>query len=91
LQHIGTVAHIQTHDVSASGGGGWSVTISDSGPLLTDCHIGDSISINGACLTVTEFDKQAGTFKVGLAPETLQRTDLGMGDLSIPNSFHFLP
>jgi riboflavin synthase len=78
VQHIGTVADIQTQDATASGGGGWSVTISDAAPILADCHIGDSISVNGACLTVTEFDSQAGSFKVGLAPETLQRTDLGM-------------
>ena len=35
--------------------------------------------MNGACLTVTEFDKEAhgGWFKVWLANETLDRTDLG--------------
>jgi riboflavin synthase len=32
-------------------------------------------SIIGTCLTVTEFDKS--TFKVGVAPETLRRTNLG--------------
>lgn len=31
--------------------------------------------MNGTCLTVTEFDKS--TFKVGVAPETLRRTNLG--------------
>jgi len=51
------------------------MTVSDSTEILDDCHIGDSISINGACLTVTEFTKDA--FKVGLAPETLEKTDLG--------------
>ncbi len=43
---------------------------------MDDCHIGDSIAVNGACLTVTEFDKE-GWFKVWLANETLQRTNLG--------------
>ena len=33
--------------------------------------------MNGACLTVTEFD-QSGWFKVWLANETLDRTDLGV-------------
>nr|POF16601.1 riboflavin synthase [Quercus suber] len=37
--------------------------------------MGDSISINGTCLTVTEFTKDS--FKVGVAPETLRRTNLG--------------
>lgn len=59
--------------------GGCTLTIADSAPILADCHIGDSIAVNGACLTVTEFDKEArgGWFKVWLANETLDRTDLG--------------
>ena len=43
--------------------------------VLSDVKIGDSISVNGACLTVVEFD-DAG-FAVDLAPETLRRTSLG--------------
>jgi riboflavin synthase len=46
-----------------------------SGPILDDCHIGDSICVNGTCLTVTRFDETS--FDVGLAPETLSRTNLG--------------
>jgi riboflavin synthase len=59
--------------------GGCTLVISDSAAILDDCHIGDSIATNGACLTVTEFDKQenGGWFKVWLANETLERTDLG--------------
>ena len=51
------------------------MTISDCGQVLDDAHLGDSISINGTCLTVTEFTKDS--FKVGVAPETLRRTNLG--------------
>jgi riboflavin synthase len=51
------------------------LTIIGAEAILDDCHEGDSISINGTCLTVTEFDKS--TFKVGVAPETLRRTNLG--------------
>lgn len=36
---------------------------------------GDSIAINGACLTVTDFDR--ASFSVDVMPETLQRTNLG--------------
>jgi riboflavin synthase len=43
--------------------------------VLEDLHLGDSVAVNGACLTVTEMD-QAG-FAVGLMPETLRRTNLG--------------
>ncbi|CAJ0907855.1 17102_t:CDS:2 [Entrophospora sp. SA101] len=44
---------------------------------------GDSISVNGTCLTVTEFDISASWFKVGLSPETLRRTNLG--ELKVEN------
>uniref|UniRef100_A0A060T347 Riboflavin synthase n=1 Tax=Blastobotrys adeninivorans TaxID=409370 RepID=A0A060T347_BLAAD len=62
-------------DASESGGNGVSITVGNAGPILDDCHLGDSIAVNGVCLTVTEFDKS--TFKVGVAPETLRRTTLG--------------
>ncbi|KAF4604884.1 Riboflavin synthase alpha chain [Pleurotus pulmonarius] len=73
IEHLGTV-----HDIQRDAGG-CTLTISDSAPILGDCHIGDSIAVNGACLTVTEFDpeKEGGFFKVWLANETLDRTDLG--------------
>lgn len=43
--------------------------------VLEDVKFGDSILVEGVCLSVTEFT--ADTFKVGLAPETLNRTTLG--------------
>ncbi|KAK8865671.1 riboflavin synthase, alpha subunit [Kwoniella newhampshirensis] len=55
--------------------GGFTLTLDDAAPILGDCSIGDSICINGACLTVTAFGDD--WFKVGLAPETLTRTNLG--------------
>lgn len=42
---------------------------------LEDLKLGDSIAINGACLTVTGFDSDS--FTVGLSPETLRKTSLG--------------
>lgn len=44
-------------------------------PLLTDIQPGDSININGVCLTVTE--KREGTFQCDLSYETLARSALG--------------
>ena len=60
--------------------GGCTLTISNSAKILDDCHIGDSIAVNGACLTVIEFNlvENGGWFKVWLANETLDRTDLGV-------------
>jgi riboflavin synthase len=43
--------------------------------VLEDTRPGDSIAVDGACLTVTALGD--GWFEVGLAPETLSRTSLG--------------
>ena len=43
--------------------------------VLSDVKLGDSIAVNGACLTVVAFDECS--FAVDLAPETLRRTSLG--------------
>jgi len=67
--------------------GGCTLTIGDSAAILGDCHIGDSIAVNGACLTVVEFDKEekGGWFTVWLANETLDKTDLGEQRRSAPD------
>jgi riboflavin synthase len=44
--------------------------------VLEGAKLGDSIAINGACLTVTELGNDR--FTVGLSPETLSRTNLGL-------------
>lgn len=44
--------------------------------VARDSKIGDSISINGACLTVTELNGSIAAFD--LMPETLERTSLGL-------------
>ncbi|ORX69566.1 alpha subunit of riboflavin synthase, partial [Linderina pennispora] len=75
VECMGKVVEFAPLDTSESGGNGSSLTISGAEQVLSDCHLGDSIAINGTCLTVTEFTKD--TFKVGCAPETLSRTNLG--------------
>ncbi|GAB2262950.1 hypothetical protein Droror1_Dr00003947 [Drosera rotundifolia] len=44
--------------------------------VIEDVKLGDSISVNGTCLTVAEFDKERSEFRVELAPETLRKTSL---------------
>lgn len=44
--------------------------------VLEGVHLGDSIAVNGTCLTVTAFDHELSEFTVGLAPETLRKTSL---------------
>lgn len=48
--------------------------------VVSDVHIGDSIAVNGICLTVTSFDKNG--FTADVMPETIRRTslsELGIG------------
>lgn len=54
---------------------GFSMTITAK-TVLQDVHLGDSIAVNGTCLTVTDFDMGQLEFTVGLAPETLRKTSL---------------
>ncbi len=44
--------------------------------VIDGIKLGDSIAINGACLTVTDFDR--ASFSVDVMPETLKRTNLGL-------------
>ena len=43
--------------------------------VWSDLKLGESVAINGVCLTVTEFESQ--TFAVTVVPETLRKTNLG--------------
>ncbi|MEX2462130.1 MAG: riboflavin synthase [Paenibacillaceae bacterium] len=42
--------------------------------ILTDIHLGDSIAVNGVCLTVIAFDTTS--FTVDVMPETFKHTNL---------------
>ena len=42
--------------------------------VQSDTHIGDSIAVNGICLTVTSFDTHG--FRAAVMPETIRRTSL---------------
>ncbi|MBI2855106.1 MAG: riboflavin synthase [Chloroflexi bacterium] len=44
--------------------------------VLTDTKNGDSVAVNGVCLTVTALD--ASSFSVDVMPETLRRSNLGL-------------
>ncbi|KAI9783558.1 MAG: Riboflavin synthase alpha chain [Geoglossum umbratile] len=74
VETIGTVSAVTENDTSPGGGGGTSLTISDAGEILGDARLGDSISVNGTCLTITHLTPT--TFTVGISPETLRRTNL---------------
>ncbi|NLA11753.1 MAG: riboflavin synthase [Firmicutes bacterium] len=54
--------------------GGAKLVIS-AGALLEGAVVGDSIAVNGVCLTVTEL--AAGSFSAVVMPETLRKSNLG--------------
>jgi len=55
------------------------VVLTVRGPLVsTDAAHGDSIAVNGCCLTVADDEgAKDGEFRLELVPETLKRTSLG--------------
>jgi riboflavin synthase len=67
IEEIGSVANIQHTGKS------FVLTI-DADKVLTDVHLGDSIAVNGVCLTVTTFSKNR--FTVDVMPETVKATSL---------------
>lgn len=68
VEEIGTVTRLDARP------GGATCTVRAQ-VVLDDVKVGDSIAINGACLTVVRHD--ATSFTVELAPETLRKTALG--------------
>jgi len=63
-EEVGRVEHIQPG----------KLTIMAS-RVIEDMQSGDSINVNGACLTVTRFD--AASVSVDIMPETMRRSNLG--------------
>ena len=52
-----------------------SVLSIGAGTILDDLKVGDSVAVNGVCLTVTGMG--AGSFDADVMPETLRRSNLG--------------
>ena len=48
------------------------------------CNIGDSVSINGTCLTVTDFNADHTIASFDAVPETLQKTNLDKLEINNP-------
>ena len=46
----------------------------DLGGLASDARIGDSIAVNGTCLTITKIDGSVASFDV--SPETIEKSNL---------------
>ena len=66
IEEVGKIKNIQ-------GGTNYKLTIGAS-KILEDIHLGDSIAVNGICLTTISWDN--GSFTVDVMRETLERTSL---------------
>ncbi|KAI4378319.1 hypothetical protein MLD38_015810 [Melastoma candidum] len=71
VEEIGRVKSLGPTSIDA-----FTITI-NAETTLGNLALGDSVSVNGTCLTVTEFSTAASEFSVGLSPETLRKTNLG--------------
>src|SRR5437016_12686559 len=69
VETMGNVARLMRR----GGGARLEVTAPTIAP---DLSIGDSVAVNGACVTVTELNTEA--FACDLVPETVARTNLGI-------------
>ena len=61
-------------DLGADAQHGKRLHIAVSPDYLGDVGLGDSIALNGACMTVTQFDAQAGSFTIDISAESLSKT-----------------
>ena len=71
VEEVGVVAKIS----------GNAMTVRAS-KVLEDVKLGDSIAVNGACLTAVDFSRSE--FSVDLSPETMRRTSLGQFSVGGP-------
>ena len=62
------------HDLGSSLSHGKRLTIETPAGYLDDVGLGDSIALNGACMTVTSFDPSQHTFTIDISAESLART-----------------
>ena len=70
IEEMGTILEVAKGTHSAV------LTIA-AGKVLEDVHIGDSIAVNGVCLTVTSFDGE--TFTADVMHETLNGMTMPCG------------
>ena len=69
---VGRIAAID--DLGSSQQHGKRLTLSAPAGYLDDVGLGDSIALNGACMTVTSLDAPAGRFTIEISAESLART-----------------
>jgi riboflavin synthase len=74
---VGRIAAV--HALGSSSSHGKRLTITCPAGYLDDVGLGDSIALNGACMTVTTLAASDNTFTIDISAESLART-AGLGD-----------
>lgn len=69
---VGRIAAID--DLGSSARHGKRLTIEAPAGYLQDVGLGDSIALNGACMTVTSLDPAAARFTIDISAESLDKT-----------------
>lgn len=69
---VGQIAAV--HALGASPTHGKRLTVACPGHYLDDVGLGDSIALNGACMTVTSVDTAIGQFCIDISAESLDKT-----------------
>lgn len=69
---VGRIAAID--DLGSSSQHGKRLTVLAPAGYLEDVGLGDSIALNGACMTVTSLDAAAGRFTIDISAESLDKT-----------------
>ena len=69
---LGRITHVTP--LGADAAHGKQLRIEAPAHYLDDVQLGDSIALNGACITVTAFDAAAGWFTLDLSAESLDKT-----------------
>jgi riboflavin synthase len=69
---VGRIADVQA--LGTAPAHGKQLTIETPAGYLDDVQLGDSIALNGACMTVTRFDAAAGRFSIDISAESLGKT-----------------
>ncbi len=65
---------VDSQPLGADASHGRRLTLQTPAGYLDGVGLGDSIAINGACMTVTSFDAAAGRFTIDVSAESLART-----------------
>jgi riboflavin synthase len=69
---VGNITQIE--NLGANETFGKRLTIAAPSNYLSDVGLGDSIALNGACMTVTTFDASAYQFTIDISAESLSKT-----------------